>query len=128
MAATTEERMSNREYVLEGLAPAVAEGHLAQRSARRAPELPERIAQRDQRGRLDVRRDAEQLLHLRVAEPVNGREAAPDAERAGGPHDVLDGRIDRRAGRQRRLGAGIERDAGEDEHRRLAEMLAKVPG
>jgi len=35
-----------------------------------------------------------------------------------------------RSTRQSSASAGrwIERDAGEDEHRRLAEMLAKVPG
>jgi hypothetical protein len=40
---------------LEGLAPAVGEGHFAQGPARRA-RTSERITQEDERGRLDVRR------------------------------------------------------------------------
>src|SRR5882672_8135571 len=112
--------------VLERLTPAVGESHFGHRAARRATELAQRIAQRDQRGGLDVGWNAEQLLHLRVAELVDGSETAADAERARRQHDVLHGRIDRRAGRDRRLDAGVERDARQDQHRRLAHVLAEM--
>jgi len=84
------------------------------------------VAERDQRRRLDLEGDAEQLLHLPVAEAVDGRQAAADAERARRQHEVLHGRVDRGAGRQRRRHA-VGRDAGEDQHRRLGQVLGQVP-
>src|SRR5262245_26027220 len=113
---------------LESLAPTVGESHIAERPARGSSELPERIAQWDQRRGFDVGRNAEQLFYLRVAELVNGRNATADAEGTRRQHDVLDGRIDRRSRRDRILNAGIERDARQDEHGRLTHVLAQVSG
>src|SRR5262245_30805699 len=92
---------------LERLAPTVCESHFAEWPARGSSELPERIAQGDQRRGLDVGRNAEQRFHICVAEPVNGRNATADAEGARRQHDVLDGRINRRSRRDRNLNVGI---------------------
>src|SRR2546422_579074 len=62
-------------------APPVGVRDLDDRTARRATELPRRIAKRDQRRDFDVVRHPEHLLDLGVAEAVmHRRERAADAE------------------------------------------------
>src|SRR2546428_5451642 len=63
--------------ILERLTPAVDESDLAKRAAWRAPQHPQRVAQRGQRRRLDLSRGAGQPPDLPVPEPVGGRDSAP---------------------------------------------------
>src|SRR5262245_28943902 len=108
--------------------PAVAHHEPLERRATVRAVLAVGPPERDDRGALDVVRNAEDLVDARLAAAVQRRQHGSEAERARGQHEVLYARIDRGAGLEPRLSRGGRVDAGDDQHRRRGERLARSGG
>ena len=80
-------------------------GHLAEGAASRGAEAVAGVAERHERGYLDVRREPEERPEIALEGPVQGGERGAEAEGAGGEQQVLDRGEDRRVGCRRRAQA-----------------------
>src|SRR5262249_28547489 len=109
-----------RPSVLLALAPPLVKNYLGQRppaSTSQACSL-RAVPDRDERRGLDGFGDAQQRLDLVFVLRMQRGQHGAEPERAGGQQQILDGRIDRSAPRDRSWSCprGAVIDAGEDEH------------